>query len=112
MALDTEFLDLMKQEVTLFRFDEDDDASRDIYGNEIVGVDGEKWRCRIVRKPRLVRSLDGDEKLSGTQITFFGAPGVGGHDKIVLPDGSTSPIISIASYPDEEGDAYEEVFLA
>lgn len=67
--------------------------------------------CYLDRRPRLVRSVDGQEVTSNTTVYLDGVYGLDHHDRLTLPSGRQPPILSVATYADEGGDEYEEVAL-
>lgn len=63
-------------------------------------------KCRWVRKMRYVANKDGATIMSSS---FVRTPPFGEFDvqsRITLPDGSTPPILSFETSPDENGDLY------
>ena len=65
--------------------------------------------ARVVRRPRRLVDSQGREILATARIWLAEAPAVGLLDKIVLPDGTTAPLVVVERYPDEAGD--ESVML-
>lgn len=104
MPIERDFLALMPHQVTIQRF-----TGRDLFGQPQYGPP-EVYRARVVGKQRLVRSRDGTEKVSATQVYVFGAPAVSVEDRITLPDGSQPPILAVSRVPDETGDHHVVIY--
>lgn len=54
----------------------------------------------VERKERLIRTASGEYVMSKHKITFVGAVEVDTRDRILLPDGTSGPILEVASFPD------------
>lgn len=102
--IESGFLDLMPQTLQLQRL-----AGRDNYGEPVFGV-VEDIRCRVVSRFVLERDADGQERRrKATTAWTFGAHGIKEQDRIVLPDGTSPPILLVNRYPDETGLHHEKV---
>ncbi len=110
MPWDAEFEELMPDQVTW-----QPRTGRDAYGRDTYGT-AQTVKCRIVRRPRMVRGPEGREEVSSTTIYVAGVKGIKIDDKITLPNwvaGDDQPdILSVFTYPDEDGPYYEELTLA
>ena len=83
--------------------------SKDKYGQPSFGP-GVARTCRIEGKNKLVRALDGQERVSATTIYVYGAAGIGYKDRVTLPDGSRPIILAVEQMPDDHGDYYEAIY--
>jgi len=99
----TPWSDLMTQEVTWEPRTGLDEYSRPTYGAATA------VRCRVVGRPRMTRDVDGQEVVSTTTIYCDGNPGISPVDRVTLPDGSQPVILRVESYPDENGQVYQQV---
>lgn len=70
-------------------------------------------RKAIVNKvQKLVKNVDGELVMSQAYVGFLDPSAVDVHDQIILPDGTTGPILSIASFIDgSNGPILSEVYL-
>jgi len=71
----------------------------------------------ISRKPREIRTATGEERVSSAEISL-GHPTTGGavptpspEAELMLPDGSTPLILSVASIVDPSGDVHCKVYV-
>jgi hypothetical protein len=95
------------------------DMMRDvIQWQQLSGYDGHgqpsfgtitEIKCRIVDKERLIRTLDGQEVVSKTTIYCDSDHGVDVNDRITLPSGEQPIMLRINTYPDEQGNRFEEI---
>jgi hypothetical protein len=58
--------------------------SSDEYGNRTYGPPA-TYRCRVLGRSKLVLDPDGQEKLSGATVIFFGEYGLSTSDRYTLP---------------------------
>lgn len=112
MTWDTEFDELLSQEVTRVAY-----TGQDGYGQPAFGA-ATKIRCRIVYKPVILRGRGGGEAtgvirevVASATVYCSGVVGWNLRDKITLPDGSQPPILEVRNYPDEDGSHHEMVLL-
>jgi hypothetical protein len=61
---------------------------------------------RWVRRPRLTRRSDGSQLLSSSFVRIAVFTGLTPEGRVTLPDGSMSPIVSVETSPDENGNLY------
>lgn len=114
MALEADFLALMKDSVAIaFR------TSQDGYGAPIFGTPL-TYRARV--EPHVKRSpwspsarsgnVSGDsvENWSSSRTFVTGAPFISEWDRITLPDGSVPVILSVEHVNDERGDHHQVVW--
>ena len=106
MAMDYNLKQMLKQTVTIATY-----ASRNSY-NEFTHGTGTSVACRIVKDFKAIRTADGRDVISSTQIYVDGDTDLGESKdvsvncKITLPDGSTPEVLHIESFPDETGVTY------
>lgn len=80
------------------------------YGERSFGSPA-SYDARIVKINKLVKTSDGSEKMSTSQVWIQGTPVVTPEDQITLPDGSTPIILSVEKFPDDNGDHHVKVFM-
>lgn len=78
--------------------------SRDAYGKPSYGPNA-TYPARVETDIKTVRTPDGQERTSNTTILIAGGPSVSLKDRLTLPDGSTPPIVSLATQPGPDGAA-------
>lgn len=64
---------------------------------------------RLVRRPRLVRTAQGDQVVASATLHVWDEAAVAPEDKITLADGTTPVIASVERTEDELGDLYTRV---
>lgn len=100
MSLETEYLTLMPDTVTVYPL-----SSLDDYGKRAWSATGTSYRCRIQDDSGLHRTPDGREVVITGKAYLYGSPALTTNHKIVLPDG-TSPIIVYASVNNDESGSH------
>lgn len=66
----------------------------------------------VEKKRKLVRVLGGEEVMSQASVTFLSPVVIGLHDEIILPDGTTGPILATAGFMDDtNANILTEIFL-
>lgn len=105
MSIDSEFLELMSDTITLKSV-----SGRDAYNVVTYGT-GVSYSARVVHKTTLIRSSNGSEILAKGVVWVYGAPVVTEEDQITLSDGSTPPILGVDRYSDEDGDYFTKVYF-
>ena len=105
MTIDTEFLDMMPDTITVVH-----SAGLNKYAEQQYTDDTEQIRARIVYKTQRVLNQDAELELAKTKIYCYGANALETDDKIVLSDGKLRNILHIDTYPDEDGLYYNTIF--
>lgn len=105
MPLDPDLLALMPHSVTIAH-----KTGQDQYGAPTWGA-GTAWQARVEGKVTLVRDAQGLQAVSRSQVYLSGVAGTGIRDKVTLPNGTSPPILSVATVPDETGDSFEVIYL-
>jgi hypothetical protein len=77
-------------------------SSFDAEGNPVLSTSSANTAL-IIQQNKVVRAIDGQEKVSSCQIFFAGNSTIGYNDTITLPDGSQPVILSIEYMPDFDG---------
>jgi hypothetical protein len=96
MAIDSELVELMVDFVTIYPY-----TTTDAYGKRSKGS-GTKFKCRLIFDTQLNKDNDGRDVLSsGRIITADDVSKVTVDSKLLLPDGSTPPIVSVSTISDE-----------
>ena len=80
----------------------DGSVIRDGYGKPTY-LPAATYPARVEGKNQIVRTANGDERASTTQVTLAGGPTIGAEDRLTLPDGSSPGIVAIATVPGASG---------
>jgi predicted metalloprotease len=96
----------LQADVVYFKFLAVDGAGKRSYADAV------SRKAIYVRKVKQVRRFDGEMGVSNAQITFLDPTTISEFDKIVLPDGTTQPIIGTDAFVDSSnGPVLTEIFL-
>lgn len=106
MVVDPELSALMLQSVTW-----QPRATLDGYAQPSFGAATTITPCRIEYENRMVRGQNGEEQSSSVTVYTDAIYGVQVPDVITLPNGESSPVVSVATHWDEEGASHEVLFL-
>lgn len=109
MAWDPEANSLFPHEVTLTA-----PGALNDWGRKVAGASPTTVNALVEYKMRQVRNVKGDLAASSITVYLSGANGLTGVAtdwSITLPDGTSRPILSVARYPDEDGDMVEVLNL-
>ena len=101
----SEFGDLMTDTATWAAF-----VSRDDFGSATFAT-GTDLTCRLVRKHKMVRDMEGDEVLSTAQLWVLGNSEITPEDRITLSDATTPIIAAIERFQDEYGASHTKVYF-
>jgi hypothetical protein len=86
-------------------------VSQDAYGKPVYGA-SRVYPARIEYQVRRVVDSTGQEKVSRSRVFLDGAVTIGLRDQILLPDGSSTPILTLYSPREVDGSiAHHEVNL-
>lgn len=112
MSWDSEFDDLLTQEVTRNPY-----TGQDLYGQPSFGA-SEAVQCRIVYKPEIIRRRGSGEAtgtireiVSTAKVYCRAVVGWSLRDQITLPGGEQPVILEVQNYPDEDGPHHEVVVV-
>lgn len=105
MPLDPDLLALMPHTVTIAH-----KTGQDQYGAPTWGV-ATSWQARVESMVKMVRDANGLQAVSQSQVYLAGVAGTGIRDKVTLPNGTSPPILSVLTMPDETGNSYEVIYL-
>lgn len=97
-TIEREFLELMRQKITVEKL-----TGRDPQGGDPTFGPPKEYQARVVDKNRLIVDSEGQQRLSRTTAWIFGAPVVGGSDRVTLSDGRQPFVLNVARFPDEKG---------
>lgn len=97
-----EFSDVMHQVVTIAPVSGYDKFGKRTYGPAV------EYECRIVEILERVVDFDGKDTSATTVIWGLphptqGLPNLGPDSRVVLPDGTTPPVLYYSVYPDDRG---------
>ena len=98
MAIDTRFLELMQDTVTIYT-----KTSLDQYGARAWSASGTTYNSHVQPETSVTVDQDGRQISITATVIIYGVATVTSNDKIVLPDGTSPPIISVHQYRDENG---------
>jgi hypothetical protein len=84
-------------------------SSVDGYGKPTYGA-GTAYQCHIERKTRVVRGIDGQERVSGCAVYLSETAGITPLYRITLPDGTQPTILAVDRFADRNGDYFEVVY--
>lgn len=99
-----DFLPLMLQTITVQH-----QSAVDKYGKPSWGS-SDSYRCRIMNTERMVRDSEGREIVEAGRAVVWGVvSGVSVKDRIVLPDGSTPPVVTVSTMQDTTGDHHSVI---
>ena len=106
MTIERDFAEMM-EEVAIFA----NQASIDKYGKQTFSASPTSYSARVMNSQRIVRDKDGREIVEAGKAIIYGVlPNtVTPLSKIVLPNGSTPPIIHVDTIQDENGDHHTSV---
>lgn len=110
MSFEDDFLDLMPDTVTVVKRRAEPNHVNEV-GKAQYDEPGTERQCRLVRKPVVVRDVDGRELVASVTAYMGGDFGTTPEDKLVLDDGTSPEILEVWSPPDDEG-AHHEVIRA
>jgi len=77
-------------------------VSTDGYGNAVFAT-GSTFKGRFVRKQQLVRTFAGTEELSQSQLWVASTSTFAPSIQFVVNGSTVGPLMSMSSYPDEDG---------
>ena len=103
MAIARELQALCPNTVTIAPWVSADSYSKSTYGTAVSHT------CLLVRSPKMVRTVTGQEKVSMAQVYLTSAPGTSVKDRVTLPDGTTPVIMHVDTYPNDTELSYFEV---
>lgn len=96
----------LQADVTYYPYVASDGAGKRSYGP------AQARKALYTRKMKLVRSLSGEMVMSTAQVVFLDPTTINELDKIVLPDGSTQPILTTDAFVDgSNSPILTEIFL-
>jgi hypothetical protein len=97
MALETAFLELMQETVTVYS-----QTAKNEYGVQTWGS-GTTVNCRVMETGSLVHDANGRQVYESGKIIFYGTPTVSLSSRIGLSDGSYPVLLSVNVYRDQSG---------
>jgi hypothetical protein len=109
MGFESEFADLMHDEVTIQPY-----LGRDGYGRATFGA-ARVYRARVVGRLRRITAMSGQEAVSTATTVLLNSTGVNPESRITLPEGfepRTPPILAILRDKDDRGRITETIFTS
>lgn len=107
MTYDPTFDEFMPLTVSWYPFN-----ARDNYGEASYAATATAVKCRVEPSTKVIRTPTGEEKITSATLYISGVKGISPKDRLVLPDGTTPPILRVDKHYDEDGEHHEVVFLA
>lgn len=104
MALETAFLELMPQTVTVYS-----QTAKTEYGIQSWSGSGTSVNCRVMETGTLVHDANGRQVYETGKIIFYGTPTVSLSSRIALPDGSFPVLLTVNVHSDENGLSHTSV---
>jgi len=104
MAIEPDFLQLMVQTVYIESFSSYNSHAEASY-NAATPYSG-----RTVNKSTKVVTNEGLEVVSTAKTYIYGSPTITPKDRLTLPDGTKPKILTVSSFPDENGDHHQVVY--
>lgn len=83
-------------------------TGRDQDGKPTFGA-GMPYKCRIQRQNRAERDQGSVYLVSWATIYLDYSPGIGGQDRLTLPDGTQPIITEVVSSPDDQGSYFTKI---
>lgn len=92
----TDFKEMLRQVVVIAPL-----VSRDSYGAPVYGPEA-STKARIGHSKTIMRGSDGSDIAVSSQVWMLKKFAVSAQDKIIMPDGSTPPILKVEEYWDDD----------
>lgn len=106
MSFENDFLDLLNDTITV----NTNSSYIDAYGNTKHSTASSTYAGRLVHKQKMVRTDEGEERLSTHHAIVASTAAISPKSKITLADGTNPLILASEAYPDESG-SYHHVKL-
>ena len=106
MAIETDFLELMGDTVTIYST-----ASVDKYGKRTTSGTGTKYNCRVQAQSETLRDTEGRTIDVVANVYVYGMATVANGDRVLLPDGSTPVVVMVNNNNDQVGNYYTSIKL-
>lgn len=106
MPFDPEFLELMPSTVSISTR-----TAHNNYGEATYSTVVTKYRARVVAAPRFVRTASQEVVEIATEVWVASTKAIDTKAKITLPDGTTPPIVTADTYPDQFGNHHVKLGL-
>lgn len=101
-SLDAALLDMMNETITVKTL-----ASVNNYGEE-THTGTTTYSAYIDRSPSITRDGQGREVVASATL-YVASETISVTDQIVMPNGTTPPIVNVSTYYDEDGDIHHQV---
>jgi hypothetical protein len=98
MSIESLLTELMIDTITLAAV-----SSKDAYGKRTWGTPASITNCRVQNGSHKVLDLSGQETVAVGKVYVPGSPTLTLNTKLVLPDGSSPPILAVDRFADERG---------
>lgn len=106
VALADRITDSLQAEVIHYHWSGDDQADQDATGDKIFPSPVTR-KAIVTLKQQFIRTSAGEDAVARAQVTFLSPVDVHMQDQIILPDGTTGPILDITGPVDPStGRAY------
>ena len=104
MGIAKDFSPMMPHTITVFG-----SSTLDKYGRQSFSATGTAYKCRLIWDERMIRTQDGREILEAGRAIIYGVAVVDVNDRVLLSDGSTPLVTSVAQLKDEVGDHHSVI---
>lgn len=98
MGFASDFADVLKQTVTVSTSN-----GRGTDGAATFSTSATTYAARVVNAHRQIRDLTGNVVMSQFDVWIASTGTIAPDSKVVLPDGTSPPLLVVAAYPDENG---------
>lgn len=106
MVFENDFLDMMPHSVVVASA-----SSMNSYGKLSHSATNSTYSALVQYEQKLIRAMDGTEKISMAQVIMASTKFISPNDKITLPDGTKRPIFKIDTLADDEGQHHIEIYF-
>lgn len=104
MSLESDFRDLCAQSVTVRTR-----SGRNSDGSDTFSTAASTYRARVVGSKKWVRDSLGNVVQASQEVWILSTGTIAQDSRITLPDGTSPPVLQIATFPDGDGTHHNRV---
>ena len=104
MSFERQFRTMMPHTVTVRTL-----ASKSADGSPTYSTAASTYTARVVTAQRQIRDGSGNVKMAAFDVWIASTGSLSPQSRFTLPDGSSPPVLSLSSYPDEDGTHHTKV---
>jgi len=108
MSFSTALLALMPSTMVVYGLSS---WSTDGYGEPVFSTSGTSYRCHVMNKQTMVRTLQGDEQVSDMQVWVRTTATFDPTSKLTVSGSTVGPILALEHHYDEDGLHHTKVFF-